>query len=133
MWTPSLLNDTEGASYSVNGSNLNATNVSSLSSYIDHKPSGNISSSSLLLLEQPSRRLEVFGPSGQATVIVLYSLVSFLAFTTNSLVILVELYGKRSAPNLKKFLINLAISDLLLGVLAVPFAYTHMLLVRLRF
>lgn len=74
-------------------------------------------------------RMEAFGQMGQTILIVLYTLVTFLAFTGNTLVILVELYGKRSARNLQKFLINLAISDLLIGVLAVPFIYTDIMLV----
>ena len=74
-------------------------------------------------------RLEAFGPMGQTIMVLLYSLVTFLAFTGNTLVILVELYGKRSARNLQKFLINLAISDILIGVLCVPFTYTHFMLV----
>lgn len=73
--------------------------------------------------------MEAFGPGMQAFLIVLYSLTSLLAFTGNSLVILVELYGKRSAKNLRKFLINLAISDILIGVLSVPFIYTDFMLV----
>ena len=73
--------------------------------------------------------LEAFGPGLQAFLIILYSLTTFLAFTGNGLVILVELYGKRSARNLRKFLINLAISDILIGVLSVPFIYTDFMLV----
>ena len=39
-------------------------------------------------------------------------------------------FGKRSALNLRKFLINLAISDILLGVFCVPFTYTDFMLGR---
>ncbi len=73
--------------------------------------------------------LDAFGPGIQTFLIGLYSLTTFLAFTGNSLVILVEMYGKRSARNLRKFLINLAISDILIGVLSVPFIYTDFMLV----
>ena len=76
--------------------------------------------------------LEAFGPGLQAFLITLYSLTTFLAFTGNSLVILVELFGKRSARNLRKFLINLAISDILIGVLSVPFIYTDFMLVSTK-
>lgn len=58
-----------------------------------------------------------FGPTGQALMVTLYSLIAFLAFTGNMIVIFVELYGKRSARNLQKFLINLAISDLVNNLL----------------
>ncbi|CAG2110705.1 unnamed protein product, partial [Medioppia subpectinata] len=74
--------------------------------------------------------LEAFGPRVQSCLITLYSLTAFLAFTGNSLVIMVEMYGKRSARNLRKFLINLAISDILIGVLSVPFIYTDLMLGR---
>lgn len=50
--------------------------------------------------------LEALGSHAQAFIVILYSLTSLLAFSGNSLVILVELYGKRSAPNLRKFLIK---------------------------
>ena len=50
--------------------------------------------------------LEALGPHAQVFLVILYSLTSLLAFSGNSLVILVELYGKRSAPNLRKFLIK---------------------------
>ncbi|KAJ6221110.1 hypothetical protein RDWZM_006922, partial [Blomia tropicalis] len=85
----------------------------------------NASNGDTLIIDQ----LEAFGPMGQTILVMLYSLVTFLAFTGNTLVILVELYGKRSARNLQKFLINLAISDLLIGVLSVPFIYTDLMLV----
>lgn len=73
--------------------------------------------------------LDTFGPGIQAFLITLYSLTALLAFTGNTLVILVEMCGKRSARNLRKFLINLAISDILVGVLSVPFIYTDIMLV----
>ena len=74
-------------------------------------------------------RLEVYDWLGQTILITLFSLTSFFALIGNFLVILVEMYGRRSARNLRKFLINLAISDLLLGVFVVPFAYTDLMLV----
>lgn len=83
-------------------------------------------------------RLEVYDWLGQTILITLFSLTSFFALIGNFLVILVEMYGRRSARNLRKFLINLAISDLLLGVFVVPFVYTDLMLVskksnRLKF
>ncbi|KAH9529709.1 hypothetical protein DERF_003578 [Dermatophagoides farinae] len=75
-------------------------------------------------------QLEAFGVFGQTFLVVLYSLTTFFALTGNTLVILVEIYGRRSARNLQKFLINLAISDLLLGVLVTPFIYTDIMLGR---
>ncbi|UXI19206.1 39S ribosomal protein [Sarcoptes scabiei] len=76
------------------------------------------------------QQLEAFGMFGQTFLVTLYSLTTFFALAGNTLVILVEIYGRRSARNLQKFLINLAISDLLLGVLVAPFVYTDIMLGR---
>lgn len=74
--------------------------------------------------------LEALGPPGQFFLVTLYSLTSFLAFVGNVIVIFVEVFGKRSARTLRKFLINLAISDILIGVFVVPFIYTDFMLGR---
>jgi Na+/H+ antiporter NhaA len=57
-------------------------------------------------------------------------MTSCLAFFGNVVVIIVEIFGKRSAINLRKFLINLAVSDILVGVFCVPFTYTDFMLGR---
>ena len=75
-------------------------------------------------------RLEALGSSMQLFMFFLYSLTSVLALIGNLTVIIVEIFGKRSALNLRKFLINLAISDILLGVFCVPFTYTDFMLGR---
>ena len=75
-------------------------------------------------------RLEALGSSMQLFMFFLYSLTSILALIGNLTVIIVEIFGKRSALNLRKFLINLAISDILLGVFCVPFTYTDFMLGR---
>lgn len=75
-------------------------------------------------------RLEAFGSSMQLFLFYLYSLTSLLALIGNLTVIFVECFGRRSALNLRKFLINLAISDILLGVFCVPFTYTDFMLGR---
>ena len=74
--------------------------------------------------------LEAFGSSMQLFLFYLYSLTSLLALIGNLTVIFVECFGRRSALNLRKFLINLAISDILLGVFCVPFTYTDFMLGR---
>ena len=56
---------------------------------------------------------------------VLYSTTSVLALLVNLMVIIVETFGRRSAANLRKCLISLAISDILFFVFSVPFTYTH--------
>ena len=73
-------------------------------------------------------RLEALDAPMRAFMISLYSMTSFLAFLGNVVVIIVEICGKRSAKNLRKFLINLAISDILVGVFSVPFTYTDFML-----
>ena len=70
-------------------------------------------------------------PSAQILFILLYGISIFLTFTGNTLVIFVELYGRRSARNLRKFLINLSISDIIYGVLAVPFNYNQFIFVSI--
>lgn len=62
--------------------------------------------------------------AGKVFLITLYSITSLLALIGNLAVIIVELFGSESAPNIRKYLINLAVSDIILGVLCVPFTYT---------
>lgn len=87
----------------------------------DHGANGNSSNSSLLdlstfaLLDQTTR----------TCMVVLFSATSVLALVGNLIVIIVETFGRRSAANLRKFLINLAISDIVFGVFSVPFTYTN--------
>lgn len=70
--------------------------------------------STLELLDSPTR----------TSLVILYSTTSVIAFVGNLIVIIVETFGRRSAANLRKFLINLAISDILFAVFSVPFTYT---------
>ena len=64
----------------------------------------------------------------QIFLITLYSFTSMIALIGNVCVIVVELYGSESAPNIRKYLINLACSDIIIGVLCVPFTYTDFML-----
>ncbi len=64
----------------------------------------------------------------QIILIILYSLTAIIALLGNITVIIVETFGKQSAHNLRKFLINLAISDIIIGVLCIPFTYTDFML-----
>lgn len=70
---------------------------------------------------------------GQLFLIALYSFTSFLALIGNVTVIVVEITGKESAQNIRKYLINMAVSDIIIGVLCVPFTYTDMMLGRWTF
>lgn len=74
--------------------------------------------------------LEALNSNSQIFLVCLYSATSFAAFIGNVTVILVEAFGKQSATNLRKFLINLAISDIIIGVFCVPFIYTDFMLGR---
>jgi hypothetical protein len=62
--------------------------------------------------------------------IILYSVTSIVSLLGNLTVIIVEIFGKQSAHNLRKFLINLAVSDIIIGVVCVPFSYTDVMLGR---
>lgn len=74
--------------------------------------------------------LEILDRSTRTILVILYSATSVLAFVGNILVIIVEIFGRRSAASIRKFLINLAISDILFGVFAVPFTYTDFMFGR---
>jgi Na+/H+ antiporter NhaA len=62
--------------------------------------------------------------------VILYSVTSIVSLLGNLTVIIVEMFGKQSAHNLRKFLINLAVSDIIIGVVCVPFSYTDVMLGR---
>ena len=56
-------------------------------------------------------------------VLILYLATTFLSILGNVLVVIVFCKGKRSKTDLRPFLINLAISDLLLAVFCMPFSF----------
>lgn len=64
---------------------------------------------------------------GQLGLITLYSSTALLALFGNLTVIVVCLAGSESARTIRLNLINLAISDIILGVLCVPFTFTDYL------
>ena len=74
--------------------------------------------------------LEAFGPSIQWALTCLYSLTAIIAFCSHVTVIAVLYYGKKSSRELKKFLINLSLSDLGMALCSIPFTYTHFMLGR---
>ncbi len=75
-------------------------------------------------------QIEALDAPMRTFLVCLYSMTSCLAFFGNVVVIIVEIFGKRSAINLRKFLINLAVSDIMIGVFCVPFTYTDFMLGR---
>jgi len=99
----------------LNDQNITATRISSLNDSFE---------------DTYSDKLEALDAPMRTFLVCLYSATSFLAFLGNVIVIIVEIFGKRSAMNLRKFLINLAISDILVGVFSVPFTYTDFMLGR---
>ena len=64
----------------------------------------------------------------QVTLIILYTLTTLLAVVDNTLVILVFTLGKRSRTDLRGFLINLAVADLIMAVFCMPFTFTMTML-----
>ena len=60
----------------------------------------------------------------------LYLFTSLFSFIGNIISIIVLIVGKRSSPELKKYLINLSISDILMALFSIPFTYTDFMLGR---
>lgn len=55
--------------------------------------------------------------------VILYSVTTFLSIVGNIIVVIVFKKGKRSRTDLRPFLINLAIADLLMAVFCMPFTF----------
>lgn len=68
--------------------------------------------------------LDAIEGAWQTFLVWLYSITSIISFTSNGTVILVLLLGKKSSPELRKFLINLAIADMCMALFSMPFTYT---------
>ena len=67
---------------------------------------------------------QIVSAHGRAWLAALYTVTSILALAGNTLVIVVELTGRETALPMRRHLINLALADILYGVLCVPFTYT---------
>ena len=76
------------------------------------------------------RPLEALNSWKQYLLTALYSSTSLFAFVGNIVSIIVLIVGKRSSPELKKYLINLSISDILMALFSIPFTYTDFMLGR---
>ncbi|XP_054166202.1 G-protein coupled receptor 83-like [Oppia nitens] len=87
---------------------------------------GSLGSSSAM--DSSAYPLEALRPSLQWALIVLYSLTAIIAFCSHVTVIMVLYYGKKSSRELKKFLINLSLSDVCMALCSIPFTYTHFML-----
>lgn len=55
----------------------------------------------------------------------LYSLTALCAFASNLVTIVVLIKGRRCTRDLRKFLINLSVADLLMSFTTIPFTYTN--------
>ena len=69
-----------------------------------------------------------FSGFGQITLIVLYSISTFLTVSGNITVIVVLLFGRKSKTDLAKFLINLALANLLMAFFCIPYTFTETML-----
>ncbi|XP_054157241.1 trissin receptor-like [Oppia nitens] len=98
--------------------------------WLSNKQNNSLLNSTTVQSTSYQDRLEALDSPMRAFLICLYSMTSMLAFVGNIIVIVVEILGKRSAKNLRVFLINLAVSDILIGVFSVPFTYTDFMLGR---
>lgn len=80
--------------------------------------------------QSQSQPLEALDEVSQLVLMALYSTTSVVSLITNSLVIFVLVFGRKSSPELKLFLINLAVSDICMAALSIPFTYTDFMLGR---
>ena len=78
-------------------------------------------------------RLEALSEPYQFGLVVLYSVTALVAFLGNSFALLVILYGKRTSEDLRKYLANLAIADLMLAIFSIPFTYADFMFGRWLF
>ena len=74
--------------------------------------------------------LEALSPSSQVILTVLYTVTAVTAFTGNIIVLIVLILGHKSSRELKKFLINLSLSDISMSIFSIPFTYTDIMLGR---
>ncbi|KAL3876568.1 hypothetical protein ACJMK2_034405 [Sinanodonta woodiana] len=70
---------------------------------------------------------DMYLPSSEiiTILIILYVITTTLAIAGNSLAILIFAKGKRSKTDLRPFLINLAIADLIMAIFCIPFTFTY--------
>lgn len=68
--------------------------------------------------------LEALSEPYQTILAVIYTITALFAFVTNATAIGALVAGRRSAPELKKYLINLFTTDILIALFSIPFSYT---------
>lgn len=90
-------------------------------SFIDFKSSPNAN----LPVCFSSPLLEPVSPNVQPAIWVLYLCTSIVSVLGNLLVILVQIFGRQSSRCIRKYLNNLAVSDIILALMSMPFTYTN--------
>ncbi|KAK3604507.1 hypothetical protein CHS0354_037988, partial [Potamilus streckersoni] len=78
-------------------------------------------------LDSKGNSTDLYVPSSEiiTILVILYVVTTTLAITGNSLAILIFTKGNRSKTDLRPFLINLAIADLIMAVFCIPFTFTY--------
>ncbi|XP_054157023.1 RYamide receptor-like [Oppia nitens] len=66
----------------------------------------------------------------QSFLITLYSLTAAVSFIGNIIAIWVLMAGKRSSRELRMFLVNLSLSDVIMALFSIPFTYTDFIMGR---
>ncbi|KAL8591114.1 hypothetical protein ACOMHN_056174 [Nucella lapillus] len=64
----------------------------------------------------------------KAGLIVLYTLTTLLSISGNILVVLVFMRGRRCRTDIRPFLINLAVADLVMAIFCMPFTFTFVMM-----
>ncbi|XP_071107655.1 substance-K receptor-like [Haliotis cracherodii] len=64
----------------------------------------------------------------RVTLIMLYTITSVAAVIGNTLAIVIFVKGHRSRTELRPFLINLAVADLIMAIICIPFTFTYQIL-----
>jgi Na+/H+ antiporter NhaA len=77
--------------------------------------------------------LEALEEPFQTLITLLYTFTAIIAFFLNTFAFIMLLVGKRTSPELRKYLTNLAIVDLFLAVFSIPFSYTDFMYGRWLF
>jgi Na+/H+ antiporter NhaA len=77
--------------------------------------------------------LEALEEPFQTLITLLYTFTAIIAFFLNTFAFIMLLVGKRTSPELRKYLANLAIVDLFLAVFSIPFSYTDFMYGRWLF
>ncbi len=63
--------------------------------------------------------------NSQITLIILYTVTAVLSLTGNLTVIVVLVFGHRSKTEIRKYLLNLAVSDICMAIFCIPFRWAQ--------